>query len=63
MSIEPKLDWYKSSFSSPEPDSDCVEVAGTPSTIHVRDSKNTTGPQLAIAPHAWADFVTYAADH
>ncbi|WP_405808674.1 DUF397 domain-containing protein [Streptomyces sp. NBC_00210] len=27
MSIEPKLDWCKSSYSSPEPDSDCVEVA------------------------------------
>ncbi|WP_406305428.1 DUF397 domain-containing protein [Streptomyces sp. NBC_00885] len=55
--------WFKSSYSSGEPGSDCVEVAGTPSTIHVRDSKNTPGPQLAFATRTWADFVTYAADH
>ena len=63
MSIEPELEWFKSSYSSNEPGSDCVQVAGTPSTIHVRDSKDTTGPQLAIAPNVWADFITYAADH
>ena len=81
MSIEPKLDWFKSSYSSNEPGSDCVEVAwfkssystgeagsdcvevaGSPSAIRVRDSKNTTGPQLAFAPQAWADFVTHAAN-
>ncbi|MEV6934363.1 DUF397 domain-containing protein, partial [Streptomyces sp. NPDC051132] len=32
-----------------------------PATIHVRDSKNTEGPRLAVAPAAWADFVSYAA--
>ena len=54
--------WFKSSYSSGEPGSDCVEVAGTPSAIRVRDSKNTTSPQLAFAPQAWADFVTHAAN-
>ncbi|MBK3523230.1 DUF397 domain-containing protein, partial [Streptomyces sp. MBT70] len=28
--------------------------------IHVRDSKNTEGPCLTVAPVAWADFVTFA---
>ncbi|WP_338780352.1 DUF397 domain-containing protein [Streptomyces sp. DG1A-41] len=37
-----------------------VEVATTPATVHVRDSKHTAGPRLAVAPAAWADFVTYA---
>lgn len=54
------LAWFKSSYSS-GPDGDtCVELATTPGTIHVRDSKNTDGPQLALSPEAWADFVPYA---
>ncbi|WP_367433612.1 DUF397 domain-containing protein [Streptomyces celluloflavus] len=53
--------WFKSSYSSgPEIDS-CVEVATTPATVHVRDSKSAEGPSLRFAPNAWADFVTYAA--
>ncbi|WP_405882272.1 DUF397 domain-containing protein [Streptomyces sp. NBC_01136] len=55
----PELDWFKSSYSSSEGDS-CVEIATTPDTVHVRDSKNTAGPQLALTPRAWADFVPYA---
>ncbi|MER5294440.1 DUF397 domain-containing protein [Streptomyces pharetrae] len=54
------LAWFKSSYSDgPEGDS-CVEIAMTPHTIHVRDSKNTRGPQLALTPAAWAGFVAYA---
>ncbi|MGW5864630.1 DUF397 domain-containing protein [Streptomyces sp. NPDC055239] len=53
--------WRKSSHSSNEPGSDCVEIAPTPRTIHVRDSKNTRGPQLAFANATWAHFLTYAA--
>ncbi|MET9348680.1 DUF397 domain-containing protein [Streptomyces termitum] len=56
-----ELAWFKSSYSS-GPDGDtCVEVASTPATIHVRDSKCLGGPQLAMAPTAWAEFVSYAA--
>ncbi|MFI0166799.1 DUF397 domain-containing protein [Streptomyces sp. NPDC017095] len=55
------LHWFKSSYSSSNEPGDCVEVASTPATIHVRDSKNAEGPRLAVAPAAWADFVTYAA--
>ncbi|MEV5487359.1 DUF397 domain-containing protein [Streptomyces bobili] len=38
----------------------CVELALSPGTVHVRDSKNVEGPRLALAPGAWADFVAYA---
>ncbi|MFG2647277.1 DUF397 domain-containing protein [Streptomyces sp. NPDC048436] len=39
---------------------DGVEIATTPVTIHLRDSKNPQGPWLAVTPAAWGDFVTYA---
>ncbi|MET9561535.1 MULTISPECIES: DUF397 domain-containing protein [Streptomyces] len=51
-----ELAWFKSSYSGSDGD-DCVEVATRPTTIHVRDSKNSRGPQLALSPAAWADFV------
>jgi hypothetical protein len=54
------LVWFKSSYSSGSEGDSCVEIATTPGTIHVRDSKNTGGPQLALTPDAWADFVAYA---
>ncbi|MGW7355747.1 DUF397 domain-containing protein [Streptomyces sp. NPDC054802] len=63
MSVQlAKLEWFKSSYSSGEPDSDCVEVAATPVTVHVRDSKDTAVPGLALGPTAWAAFVAYAAE-
>ncbi|MGW0734196.1 DUF397 domain-containing protein [Streptomyces sp. NPDC002851] len=52
--------WRKSSYSSSNEPGDCVEVAAVPGTIHVRDSKNAEGPCLTLAPHAWANFITYA---
>ncbi|MFE2522908.1 DUF397 domain-containing protein [Streptomyces sp. NPDC059382] len=56
-----ELDWFKSSYSSSSEIDDCVEVASTPGTVHVRDSKNVPGPRLALTPQAWAGFVDYAA--
>ncbi|MFB6991480.1 DUF397 domain-containing protein [Streptomyces sp. NPDC056178] len=54
------LTWFKSSYSTND-GPECVEVAETASTIHVRDSKTLPGgPQLGFAPSAWEDFVTYA---
>ncbi|WP_371101264.1 DUF397 domain-containing protein [Streptomyces sp. PU_AKi4] len=51
--------WRKSSYS---PDaSNCVEVATTPATVLIRDSKDTSGPQLALSPTTWVDFLTYVA--
>lgn len=58
--IEVAVSWTKSSYSGSEGDN-CVEVAACADTVHVRDSKVTAGPQLAVAPAAWASFVGYAA--
>ncbi|MCP3819862.1 DUF397 domain-containing protein [Streptomyces sp. A3M-1-3] len=55
-----ELEWTKSSYSASD-SNDCVEVAAAPGTVLVRDSKNTQGPQLAVTPAAWTDFVAYAA--
>ncbi|AKN69443.1 toxin [Streptomyces sp. PBH53] len=60
--LELALAWYKSSYSSSSNGNDCLEVAPTPTTIHIRDSKNTEGPRLAVTPATWTAFVTYAAD-
>ncbi|GGV31204.1 toxin [Streptomyces longisporoflavus] len=60
--VEIALEWHKSSYSSSNESGDCVEVATTPATIHIRDSKNTPGPQLAVTLAAWSDFVTYASE-
>ncbi|MFH8559919.1 DUF397 domain-containing protein [Streptomyces sp. NPDC017988] len=57
--VEVALTWRKSSYSSGG-DGDCVEIAPCPTTIHVRDSKNPEGPQLALEPRAWARFVRHA---
>ncbi len=57
--LEVAYDWRKSSYSGGEGGS-CIEVAAHPTTIHVRDSKVTEGPQLAVAPESWAAFVSYA---
>jgi len=57
-----QLHWFKSSYSSSGESGDCVEIATTPHTIHVRDSKNTQGPRLTLAPTTWTDFVAYAAE-
>ncbi|MFF1409757.1 DUF397 domain-containing protein [Streptomyces sp. NPDC058289] len=54
--LEVAFDWRKSSYSSGE-GGNCVEVAGCADSVHVRDSKVTAGPQLAIAPGAWAAFL------
>ena len=56
------LNWFKSSYSSSSEGDSCVEVATTPTTIHVRDSKVTDGPTFQVASSAWTDFVTYASD-
>ncbi|WP_306190412.1 DUF397 domain-containing protein [Streptomyces sp. MK5] len=55
-----ELRWFKSSYSSSSEPGDCLEVAPTPTTIHIRDSKNTDGPRLAVPPAAWAHFIVYA---
>ncbi|MEW2573961.1 DUF397 domain-containing protein [Streptomyces sp. NPDC047070] len=52
-----ELTWFKSSYSG-DSSGDCVEVAVRPATtVHVRDSKNTRGPQLTLSPGAWGSFI------
>ncbi|MEU8564456.1 DUF397 domain-containing protein [Streptomyces cyaneofuscatus] len=58
-----ELRWFKSSYSDSSNPNDCVEVAIAQAAVHVRDSKDTQGPRLAVAPAAWAGFVSYAAGH
>jgi hypothetical protein len=53
-----RLLWIKSSYSSEE-GGECVEVAACPHAIHVRDSKDTARPGLAIGQDAWEIFVAY----
>ncbi|MFD9332836.1 DUF397 domain-containing protein [Streptomyces sp. NPDC060028] len=60
MIDNPELDWFKSSYSSGSEGDSCVEVANTPATIHVRDSKDLRQPHLAFTSHAWAEFVEHA---
>ena len=55
-----ELAWFKSSYSGSSGD-DCVEVATTPATVHVRDSKVEQSPELAVSPAPWTSFVSYAA--
>ncbi|MEV6024468.1 DUF397 domain-containing protein [Streptomyces sp. NPDC052036] len=57
-SFEPT--WFKSSYSSGNDGNSCVELAVTPSAVHVRDSKQAEGPRLALTRAAWSAFVPYA---
>ena len=57
-----ELKWFKSSYSDGTEGDSCVEIATAPGTVHVRDSKDLGGPQLALATDAWAQFVSYASE-
>ncbi|HEY9437256.1 MAG TPA: DUF397 domain-containing protein [Streptomyces sp.] len=57
-----ELKWHKSSYSDSSSGSECVEVAATPVTVHVRDSKDACGQQLGFTPTTWAAFVAYACE-
>ncbi|MET3983939.1 DUF397 domain-containing protein [Streptomyces sp. PvR034] len=60
MTYHPELHWFKSSYSDGSEGDSCVEVATSPATVHVRDSKDTDIPHLAFTPRTWADFVAHA---
>ncbi|KUO16918.1 DUF397 domain-containing protein [Streptomyces dysideae] len=57
--VEVAYAWRKSSYSD-DGGGNCVEVATCPhaTTIHIRDSKNPDGPNLAVSGKAWAAFIT-----
>lgn len=51
--------WRKSSYSSGG-EANCVEVALT-SLVGVRDTKDRAAGHLAVAPNAWAAFLSKVA--
>ncbi|MQY16031.1 hypothetical protein SRB5_62230 [Streptomyces sp. RB5] len=53
--------WIKSSYSDSE-GGQCVEIATAPTHVHVRDSKNPTGPHLTFTREAWSAFVARIRD-
>jgi len=57
-----QLQWFKSTYSSSDINSDCVEVAADGGTVHVRDSKTHGQAHLAFAPESWAHFVADLGD-
>jgi Domain of unknown function (DUF397) len=46
--------WRKSTHSGTN--GNCVEVAGLPGVVAVRDSKDPDGPALVIGPRDWSVF-------
>ncbi|MFE4418218.1 DUF397 domain-containing protein [Streptomyces sp. NPDC056817] len=54
------LAWFKSSYSDSQGGA-CVEVATSPHTIHIRDSKlGVRSPRFAVDADAWTAFLAYA---
>ncbi|MER6565372.1 DUF397 domain-containing protein [Streptomyces sp. NPDC001093] len=51
-----QLTWFKSSYSDNE-GGNCVEVAFA-TRIHIRDSKNPTGPEIRLPAPAWSAFIS-----
>ena len=52
------LHWFKSSYSGDH--GECLEIALTPTTIHIRDSKSPTTPTtptLQVTPATWKAFL------
>ncbi|CAL9415007.1 DUF397 domain-containing protein [Streptomyces sp. JH002] len=59
--LEVAFTWQKSSYSNTEGGA-CVEVARCPGdTVHIRDSKNLTGPILTVSPDSWSHFTASVA--
>ncbi|MFJ2241513.1 DUF397 domain-containing protein [Streptomyces sp. NPDC087859] len=52
-----QLTWFKSSYSDGE-GGECLEVALTLSSVHLRDSKHPAGPHLTLSPTTWSAFLS-----
>ncbi|MFF7053942.1 DUF397 domain-containing protein [Streptomyces griseorubiginosus] len=58
-----ELQWFKSSYSSGSEGDSCVEIAATPGTVHVRDSKfRDASPRFSLTSEAWARFLPFASE-
>ncbi|GLZ09753.1 hypothetical protein Acsp03_72190 [Actinomadura sp. NBRC 104412] len=44
--------WRKSSYSGPETQSTCVELARIGVAVGIRDSKDPNGPKLIVTPQS-----------
>ncbi|MEV0412579.1 DUF397 domain-containing protein [Streptomyces sp. NPDC050448] len=55
--LEVALSWHKSTYSGSQGDS-CVEVAACADAVHIRDSKLTASPELAVRPTTWTAFLS-----
>lgn len=51
--------WRKSSYST---NLDCVEVAPSPETTAIRDSKDPHGPHLVVPAQQWQHFLSAIRD-
>ncbi|MER6421856.1 DUF397 domain-containing protein [Streptomyces sp. NPDC001137] len=58
-----ELRWFKSSYSDSSEPGDCVEVATTPATIHIRDSKTPDTAHLTVTPTTWENFLGHVSAH
>jgi hypothetical protein len=52
--------WRKSSYSTEDIDTDCVEVSLAHDAL-VRDSKNVSGDVLAFSGPAWHNLISWLA--
>jgi hypothetical protein len=50
-------EWFKSSYSGGS-GTECVEAAFVSSGVLLRDSKNVSGPRVAIPARAWNTFTS-----
>lgn len=50
------LTWRKSSSSGEA--GGCVEIAMSAESVHVRNSRDSSGPQLMFLHHEWTAFLT-----
>ena len=55
-STDQTLTWFKSSYSGSN-GGQCLEAAARHNAVHIRDSKVSNGPQLAVSVAAFATFV------
>jgi hypothetical protein len=53
------LRWITSSYSGGE-GGECVEVAHSTSSVHIRDSKDRERPSLTVGRTEWAAFLRFA---
>ncbi|MFF4901999.1 DUF397 domain-containing protein [Streptomyces sp. NPDC001068] len=54
--LETAYTWRKSSYSDSS-GGQCLEISPRPRTVHIRDSKVTDGPEIAVSTASWAAFV------